>query len=447
MFRRVRIFRRLAAFHLAADKNVRACILDLLQKTAASPETFGDREPGKTSPRLSRSDAELLRRFHLVLYNSKMRPYPDPANAGVRSNTSLVVESVPQAFALNKQTMKPATHILGIDIAKLKFDVNLRTLVASDRRVVATFPNNTKGFKTLLRWLAKNAPCSKEQVHACMECTSRYGDALAEFLHAQGCLVSLVNPRRTRNYANSQLTRTVNDTIDARLIADFCASERQTLAIWEPLSPNHRQLRDLTRARQAFVEDHDRFSNMLETAAGMARRVFQKQSRQLKRQIEQMDKAIEEFIGSAPELQKQVALADSVPGVGLITAATVVAELPPISKIPQARQAVALFGLDPMKKTSGTSVDTRARLSRMGSRRGRRALYMPALVALRCNPLIRQLGQRLQQKGRSGKYVVVAAMRKLLRLIYGVIKQGQPFDSNWITSAATHSPPQPTIAA
>jgi transposase len=344
--------------------------------------------------------------------------------------------------------MKPATHILGIDIAKLKFDVNLRTLAASDQRVATTFSNNLKGFKALRRWLAKQPSCSIEQLHACLESTSRYGDALAEFLHAQGVLVSMVNPRRTRNYANSQLTRTVNDTIDARLIADFCASERETLAPWEPLSPNHRQLRDLTRARQALVQEHDRFNNLLETATGVARQVFQKQSRQLKRQIEQMDKAIEQFVSSAPELQKQVALADSVPGVGLVTAATVLAELPPLSKVPQARQAVALFGLDPMKKTSGTSVDTPARLSRMGSRRGRRALYMPALVALRCNPIIRQLGQRLAQKGHSGKYIVVAAMRKLLRLIYGVVKQGQPFDPSWVNAPAIHSSPnrQTTLA-
>jgi transposase len=342
--------------------------------------------------------------------------------------------------------MKPATHIVGIDIAKLKFDVNLRRLAGAEPRWAASFPNNLKGFKALMGWLGRHASCSNEQVHACMECTSRYGDALAQFLHAQGCQVSMVNPRRTRNYANSQLTRTVDDTIDARLIADFCASERETLALWEPLSPDHRQLRDLTRARQALVEDHDRFGNMLETAGGLARKVFQKQLRQLQRQIEQLDKAIEQFVASAPELHRQVALADSVPGVGLITAATVIAELPPISKIAQARQAVALFGLDPIQKTSGTSVKTQARLSRMGSRRGRKALYMPALVALRCNPLIRPMGERLQQNGRRGKYVVVAAMRKFLRLIYGVIKQGRPFDSNWLTSASTHTPAPATVA-
>jgi len=270
--------------------------------------------------------------------------------------------------------MKPATHILGIDIAKLKFDVNLRPLQSSDGRQAAAFNNDRKGFKALIKWLAKHLPEGLGQLHACMESTSRYGDNLAEFLHTQGCLVSMVNPRRTRAYASSQLSRNRNDQIDAMLIADFCGSERHTLTVWEPLSPDHRQLRDLTRARQALVEEHDRFANMLETATGVARPVFQKQLRQLKRQIEQLDKAIAQFVASVPVFKTQVALADSVPAVGIVTAATVIAELPPIDKVPQARQAVALFGLDPIKKTSGTSVDGPARISRMGSRRGRRAL-------------------------------------------------------------------------
>src|SRR6266576_290940 len=142
--------------------------------------------------------------------------------------------------------MKPATHILGIDIAKDKFDVHLRTLLCSELHLAATFPNHLKGFQALQRWLIQKAPGSPDQLHACMESTSIYGDALADFLHRQAYLVSMVNPRRTRNYADSQLTRTVNDTIDAPVIADFCASQRDTLVIWEPLSPEHRQLRDLT---------------------------------------------------------------------------------------------------------------------------------------------------------------------------------------------------------
>jgi transposase len=343
--------------------------------------------------------------------------------------------------------MQPATHILGIDIAKDKFDVNLRSLQTADGRLEATFSNHPKGFAALHQWLRQHGPYSSLQVHACMESTSRYGDALAEFLHQEDYQISMVNPRRTRHYADSQLTRTVNDKIDARLIADFCASQRESISRWEPLSPEHRQLRDLTRARQAIVDDRERFANMLETAGGLARKTFLKQIRHLDRQIKDLDKAIEQFVHLMPSLSKPVGLADSVPGVGLITAATIIAELPPIEKIPQAAQAVALFGLDPINKTSGSSVQTQARLSRMGSRRGRRALYMPALTALRCNPVIIALAGRLRDKGRSGKYIVVAAMRKLLRLIYGVIKQGVPFDPNWTAQPKAPALTPITIAA
>ncbi len=344
--------------------------------------------------------------------------------------------------------MQPVTHILGIDIAKDKFDVNLRRQETADGRLEATYPNHPPGFKAFRQWLRQHGPAESSLLHVCLESTSRYGDALAQFLYQEGYQVSLVNPRRTRRYAESQLTRNVNDRIDARLIADFCASQRESLSLWEPLSPEHRQLRDLTRARQALVDERERFANMLETATGLARATFLKQVRQLERQVKALEQAIARFVQSVPRFQQQVGLADSVSGVGLVTAATVLAELPPIEKIPQAAQAVALFGLDPIKKTSGTSVDTPARLSRMGSRRGRKALYMPALVALRCNPVIRDLGQRLQSKGRSGKYIVVAAMRKLLRLIYGVIKQGRPFDPHWSAQAgrAQTAPAAPALA-
>ena len=329
--------------------------------------------------------------------------------------------------------MKAATHSLGIDIAKCKFDVHLRTLSDAGPRHSSIFTNNAKGFQQLQRWLTQNGISQPASLHACLESTSRYGDELAAWLHAQGYQVSMVNPCRTRHYASSRQVRTVNDRIDAALIADFCAEQRSKLFLWEPLPPEHRQLQDLTRARQAVVEHRDGFLNLLETATGLARTSFQRQLANLQREIERLDKAIKEFLDqpASDALRTQISLADSIPGVGLITAATVLAELPPIHKLLHPNQAIALFGLDPKSKTSGDSVKTPARLSKMGSRRGRRALYMPALSALRCNPIVQALGQRLKQQGRRGKYIVVAAMRKLLRLIVGVIKSAQPFDPHW----------------
>jgi len=195
----------------------------------------------------------------------------------------------------------------------------------------------------------------------------------------------------------------------------------------------------LTRTRTALVEHHDGLANLLESATGLARKAVQRQQANLQREIARLElqikKLLDQIVGS--EFQTQVALADSVPGVGLLSATTVLAELPPMNKIAHVNQAIALFGLDPKSKTSGTSVKTPARISKMGSRRGRRALYMPALAALRHNPSIRAMGQRLSARGRSGKYIVVAAMRKLLRQIFGVIKSGKPFDPQWSKS---HTP-------
>ncbi len=344
--------------------------------------------------------------------------------------------------------MKTITHILGIDIAKSKFDVHLRTLAGSDPTHSAIFTNNAKGFGQLRRWLASHGVSHAQSLHACLESTSRYGDALALWLYGQGHQVSLVNPRRTRRYADSRLSRTINDRIDAGLIADFCANEREKLRLWEPLPGSHRQLQDLTRARQALVEHRDGFMNLLETAQGLVRKSFQRQIRALEKEIERLEQALEKFLKAAPDLKRQVDLADSIPAVGVITAATVLAELPPLSRLSRANQAIALLGMDPKGKTSGDTVKTPARLSKMGSRRGRRALYMPALTALRCNPLIQAMGRRLKEQGRSGKYIVTAAMRKLLRLIYGVIKSGKPFNPHWLAQPASNiaSTPIPAIA-
>jgi transposase len=328
-----------------------------------------------------------------------------------------------------------AIHILGIDVAKRKFDVNLRTITDKDPRQESSFANSPKGFKALSQWFRTH---QVQQLHACLESTSRYGDALALFLHQQGHQVSLVNPLRTHHYASSRMVRTQNDTIDARLIADFCVSELDELAFWEPLSAAQRQLQELTRARDTLVNDKNRAANQLETASHPeVRHCFQRQIRHLERAIAGLALSIKTLVAKEPQLQGPVQLAESVPGVGLVTAATIVAELPSLKKMRQARSAIAFAGLDPINKTSGDTVATKPRISRLGSRRLRKALYMPALVALRYNPLVRALGERLKAKGKTGKCVVVAAMRKLLRLIFGVIKTGRPFDPNWKGNSKT----------
>lgn len=321
-----------------------------------------------------------------------------------------------------------ATHILGIDISKDKFDVCLRAAAPEGARHAGTFSNHAKGFPALNTWLARH---SIGHLHACLEATSRYGDALARHLHQHGHTVSVVNPRRPRHYADSRLVRTQNDTVDAALIADFCAS--QNPRAWEPMSEGKRQLQDLVRTRGFFLGQKQQCGNRLETADPISTKHLRQHVRQLDATLDKLETQITELLKIQPELARQVELADSIIGVGTLTAAVAVAELPPIERLEHAGQAVALAGLDPRRKESGSSVRTAARLSKLGSRLLRQTLYMAALAALQHNPIIRALGERLEAKGKGGKRKVVAAMRKLVRLIYGVLKQGKPFDPNWVS--------------
>jgi transposase len=318
-------------------------------------------------------------------------------------------------------------HILGIDISKDKFDVCLRPATPADAPGQhACFANTPAGFKKLQHWLAQQRPAA---LHACLEATSRYGDALAGFLYEQKHTVSVVNPRRIRHYADSLLVRTQHDALDAAIIARFCAT--QSPAAWQPTPTALRQLQDRTRLRQFFVSQSQRLQNRLHTEAPALTRLVRRQLRQLEKTITELDALIRAHLESDAGLAQQVALVDSIPGVGPVTAAAAVAELPPVERLAHAGQAVALAGLDPRKKDSGDSVRGVAHLSKMGSRPLRAALYMAAVAAQTHNPLVRAQAQRLQAKGQTGKTVVCASMRKLVRLIYGVLKTDQPFDPNW----------------
>lgn len=319
------------------------------------------------------------------------------------------------------------THILGIDISKAKFDVCLRAPTPADAPGQhACFVNTAAGFKKLQHWLAQQGPAT---LHACLEATSRYGDALAVFLYEHKHTVSVVNPRRLRHYADSLLVRTQHDALDAAIIARFCAT--QNPVAWQPAPATLRQLQDLTRLRQFFVNQSQRLQNRLHTEAPALMRLVRRQLRQLEKTITELDTLITGHLTTDPALAQQVALVDSIPGVGPVTAAAAVAELPPVERLEHAGQAVALAGLDPRKKDSGESVRGVAHLSKMGSRPLRAALYMAAVAAQTHNPVVRAQAQRLEAKGHTGKTVVCASMRKLVRLIYGVLKTGQPFDPNW----------------
>ncbi len=318
--------------------------------------------------------------------------------------------------------MHPTTF-LGIDIAKDTFDVALRR---GERTWAGHFPNDPDGFRQLSAWLKKR---QVRRGWACLEATGRYGEDLAQYLYDQGHPVSVVNPRRIQAYAQSQLARNRSDPLDADLIARFCQSQRPEL--WTPPAPELQELRELTHQYDAVQAQRQQVLNRL--SAGVkspaVRRQLEAQRAFCDEQLEQLQQLMRDHIDTHPDLKRRQALLDSIPGIGELTAAKLLAR--DLERFDDARALAAYAGLTPRNHTSGTSVRRRPQLSRIGPSRLRRDLYLPAVVATRYNPIIKALYERLRARGHCAMSALGAAMHKLLHLAYGVLKSGRPFDPNY----------------
>ena len=315
---------------------------------------------------------------------------------------------------------------LGIDIAKLKFDVCL--IKPNGKAKHKVFANTRHGFDQLVAWLISH---QASDPHTCLEATGTYGEPLALFLFEAGFLVSLVNPAAVRAFAGAGLSRTKTDKADAELIARFCLAQQPKA--WQPPAPELRELQALVRRLESLIEmrvaEENRLSSGISTAA--VRNSLDEHIAYLREQIKQTEQMIQQHINDHPDLKEQSDLLDSIPGIGETTAALLLAEMTNIKDYTSARQAAAYAGLVPRERRSGSSVRGRVCMSKIGNARLRKALYFPAITALRCNDFFKAWAEPLRMRGKSKMSVIGAAMRKLIHLAYGVIKTGKPFDPNW----------------
>lgn len=309
---------------------------------------------------------------------------------------------------------------LGLDIAKLKLDVALKT---ADKTSVKQFENSPAGFRALQAWLGS---FSLPSVHACLEATGTYGDAVALFLHEQGHIVSLVNPLRIKGYATSKLQRNKTDKADARLIAEFC--EKENPSPWIPPAPEIRHLQALTRRIETLTEMLQMEQNRRASASSETRESLDRMIKVLTEEIDKLQQEINQHLDQHPKLKEQHDLLLTIPGIGIKTAQLLLSEVD-FARYEEARQVAAAAGVTPRKQESGTSLK-RTNLSKLGNGRVRKALYFPAVVATRCNPIIKQFAARLKKNGKTKMQIVCASMRKLLHQAFGVLKNNRSFDPN-----------------
>ncbi len=311
---------------------------------------------------------------------------------------------------------------IGIDISKESFDVALFIQGVEHQ---LQFQNNRTGFRQFEKWLKKRKVV---EAHACMEATGRYADELAHFLYNRGYQVSVVNPKRIKSYAESKLIRNKTDAVDAAIIEDFCRTQQPRL--WEPPAPEIEELQMMTRHLQALKKMRSQELSRLKSGikAAVVQQIIEKHIVFLDEEIKQLGRQIAEHIDNHPELKESAQLLESIPGIGNLTAATLIAEIKDINTYDSASELVSYAGLSPQKRLSGSSVRGKPRLSKIGNATLRKALFFPAMSARRHNPIVKTFCERLSARGKQTMVIQGAAMRKLLHLVFGVWKNGRPFD-------------------
>jgi transposase len=314
---------------------------------------------------------------------------------------------------------------VGIDISKLSFDVAILNNGSYQNR---QFSNHSEGFKTFCQWVKS---FKKESIF-CMEATGIYGLALAKYLVEKGEKVIVANPIKINAFAKMEISRNKTDKADAQSIARYCKhlddQGEITNNLFKPKGEAFEKLQFLiTRLEQLdkiATQENNRLGVSLDKEAI---RSIKSIISHIDKQIIKIKKVLKEIVKQDETLKQQVKLLISIPGIGEKTAWSILAYLGDISLFSNAKQVTSYAGINPKIEQSGTSIN-KSSLSKVGNKRLRKALYMPAMTAVKHNPLMKDLYERLQQKGKPNKVALCAVMRKLLVLAYGVLKSGKAFD-------------------
>jgi len=300
------------------------------------------------------------------------------------------------------------THFVGIDVAKQSFDV---CCLPEERQWSLSY--DEKGLSQLLRELPEKGTCL-----IVIEATGGYQRRLVAELIGAGHHVAVVNPRQVRDFARGLGILAKTDRLDAQVIARFGQHVRpRTL---EKRPEKQAELEQLVVRRRQLIHLRTAETNRLETITAKAvRKSIQQVVHLLGKQIDRIEKDIFALLESDDGWKDKRDLLGSVLGVGTVTVASLLAELPELGMLNR-QEIAALVGLAPFNRDSGRF---RGKRSIWGGRASvRSVLYMAAMTARRCNPTIRQFADRLEAQGKPYKVVITACMRKLLVILNTMVK-------------------------
>lgn len=343
-------------------------------------------------------------------------------------------------FYLSKKIIcmkKIVKQVLGVDVAKKELVVCLGRMFddfTNELYAHKTFANTVKGFLALLLWVKKNSE-ETVSIRFVMEATGVYHESFAYCLDSKGYDLSIVLPNKISNYFKTLDVKTITDKTASEAIVLF-GLERK-LDNWNRPKPIYKKMRQLTRERDQIVQERTMVKNMQHAEKAEAepnkstllrlkqRIVF------LNKQEKAIKDEIEVLIKNDEEASRNVALISTIPGVGVLTAATVLAETNGFELIRNKRQLSSFAGFDVREKQSGTSVKGKPRISKRGNKYLRKCMHFPALAAIRHDEKRKSIFVRLVSKHGIKMKAAVAIQRQLLEMTYTIFKTQTPYDKTY----------------
>ena len=330
-------------------------------------------------------------------------------------------------------------QVVGIDVAQDELVVQLGRMygdVTVELYASKTCKNNVEGFAALSQWVTKFTDPAIA-VRYVMEATGVYHEGLAYWLDEQGIQASIVLPNKISSYARSLETKTVTDKTASQAICRF--GLERNLACWQRPKDIYKKMRQLTRERSQLIEERTVLKNQLhaekaeaEPSAKSIKRI-DKRIELLVDQEKEIMEEVAQLLKTDKEVQALVVLLCSIPGIGRLSALSVLAETVGFELIRNEGQLASYAGLDVKEKQSGTSVKDKAAISKRGNKHLRKAMYMPALAAIRHSERYKAVYMRLVSRHGIKMKGAVSIQRKLLQMTYTVYRTGKKYEEDYLS--------------
>lgn len=323
--------------------------------------------------------------------------------------------------------MKRFSNFVGIDVSKKTLDVVLFNVELKNKSPHTRVSNDPTGFTKLMKWLESNSAVPAETLF-CLEYTGIYSYAITTFFNEQKLHFSLVSPLHMKRSIG--LTRGKNDKADAYQISRFCYNNRDEIVCTKSSLEEIKKIKSLISERtriiklrsvsKVIISEKEYYNQgQIKRAKGLIS-IFQKQ-------IKEIESEIESLIESNFEIHKNYILMRSVTGIGLITAAMIIAYTNNLENISDARKFASYSGVAPFEHTSGTSVKGKTRVSTFANKKIKGALSNGARAAVIHDPELKIYYERKLKEGKEYGVVMNAVKFKMITRVFATVKRGTPY--------------------